>query len=433
MKAYKFLMCLIALTGLTLSSCENTEDEIFEESASARVQGLMDDTQKTLASAEHGWVFDYYPDRELSYGGFLYTLKFTQSEVTAYAEIATDVTKSYTSLYSMTNDDGAVLSFNSYNQMLHFFATPSSSRYEAYDGDFEFKVLKLEEDLITLKGKRSGNVMYLRRLSEDPAQYLQKCVETSDNIFISELNGTIGANAASAVLDFDIRYITIVAGAEEAGAYYLPTPTGIRFMSPIEINGASFSELTFDSEELVFNGTDSKGNAITLAGELAPDYMKRAEFIGDWTYYYYPSGSKTLKSVDVSLVPIEGTNDFEIHGLNPKFNPIATYSKTLGRLELCSQPVGAIGSNVIWLCAWDTEGGTLTWSTDAGMYIKKSLEEENTVIFTVNDNGQYDISSFILWQLTATNTSIGALSDTAWRFTGTTSNRMYYPTKMVKK
>ena len=208
-KIFKLLFCCVALLTFTLQSCSNKEEEIFEESPSVRLQALMDKTQATLVSSENGWVMDYFPDRDLSYGGFLYILKFNKQSVEAYCELSDDLSESIESLYKLSNDDGAVLSFDSYNEFLHFFATPSSGRYEAYDGDFEFKIMKVEDDLITLKGKRSGNTIYLHRLKEEPVQYLEKCVQTSENIFAPEASGTYGGTAIGAFVDPDVRYITI--------------------------------------------------------------------------------------------------------------------------------------------------------------------------------------------------------------------------------
>ena len=85
-KIFKLLFCCVALLAFTLQSCSNKEEEIFEESPSARLQALMDKTQATLVSSENGWVMDYFPDRDLSYGGFLYILKFNKQSMEAYCE-----------------------------------------------------------------------------------------------------------------------------------------------------------------------------------------------------------------------------------------------------------------------------------------------------------------------------------------------------------
>ena len=48
-KIFKLLFCCVALLTFTLQSCSNKEEEIFEESPSARLQALMDKTQATVS------------------------------------------------------------------------------------------------------------------------------------------------------------------------------------------------------------------------------------------------------------------------------------------------------------------------------------------------------------------------------------------------
>ena len=50
-KIFKLLFCCVALLAFTLQSCSNKEDEIFEESPSARLQALLEKTQATLVSS----------------------------------------------------------------------------------------------------------------------------------------------------------------------------------------------------------------------------------------------------------------------------------------------------------------------------------------------------------------------------------------------
>lgn len=64
-------------------------------------------------------------------------------------------------LYRLTEDNGPVLSFDSYNDLMHFFATPDSDHPRAYDGDFEFQLFCMSPiDVRKLRGKRTGNDMY---------------------------------------------------------------------------------------------------------------------------------------------------------------------------------------------------------------------------------------------------------------------------------
>ena len=429
-KIFKLLFCCVALLTFTLQSCSNKEEEIFEESPSARLQALMDKTQATLVSSENGWVMDYFPDRDLSYGGFLYILKFNKQSVEAYCELSDDLSESIESLYKLSNDDGAVLSFDSYNEFLHFFATPSSGRYEAYDGDFEFKIMKVEDDLITLKGKRSGNTIYLHRLKEEPVQYLEKCVKTSENIFAPKASGTYGGTAIEALVDPDVRYITIYLNGGEYGQYFLPTPTGVRFVEPLEINGATISELSYDNIKFIFSGTDSNGANIQFTCALPDDYMFFEEFEGDYRMYLSTSSSRYY--VDVKLVP-EGDH-YILEGFHRKFNPVLTFVKAKGCLEMTNQDVGTYGGNTVRLCAMG--GGNLyPTSLTPGFFVKKDLSRENMFIWVPNDDDTLVWDGWLTWLIDSSGNSAGQLYNVnEWRWLATkvgTTSRYYLNSCLV--
>ena len=429
-KIFKLLFCCVALLAFTLQSCSNKEEEIFEESPSARLQALMNKTQATLVSSENGWVMDYFPDRDLSYGGFLYILKFNKQSVEAYCELSNDLSESIESLYKLSNDDGAVLTFDSYNEFLHFFATPSSGRYEAYDGDFEFKIMKVEDDLITLKGKRSGNTIYLHRLKEEPVQYLEKCVQTSENIFAPKASGTYGGTAIEALVDPDVRYITIYLNGGEYGQYFLPTPTGVRFVEPLEINGATISELSYDNIKFIFSGTDSNGANIQFTCALPDDYMFFEEFEGDYRMYLSTSSSRYY--VDVKLVP-EGDH-YILEGFHRKFNPVLTFVKAKGCLEMTNQDVGTYGGNTVRLCAMG--GGNLyPTSLTPGFFVKKDLSRENMFIWVPNDDDTLVWDGWLTWLIDSSGNSAGQLYNVnEWRWLATkvgTTSRYYLNSCLV--
>ena len=176
-----FIYLLLALP-LMLTSCLKDQEDVFSESASARTVKYLENAKKVLTSSNNGWVLNYYPDRDLSYGGYVYTLKFGQENVEVFSELASDAEPSKTSLYTLKNEDGPVLMFDTYNEYMHFFATPHGSSgaggYEAYDGDFIFIIMNISEDgnTIKLKGNRSCNIMYMHRLTgeETSASYMNK-------------------------------------------------------------------------------------------------------------------------------------------------------------------------------------------------------------------------------------------------------------------
>ena len=260
------LFLLMALPTLLLTSCLKDQEDVFEESASARTANYLSNTKKVLTSAENGWLLNYYPDRDQSYGGTPYVLKFSDETVEVSSELAGDPTYSVESTYVLRNEDGPVLMFDTYNELMHYFATPSGSSgaggYEAYDGDFIFIILGIsaDQDTITLKGSRSGNVMYMYRLPGSGVDYLSKVLETEEtmpvnytfNVQDEIVNVTLSGGTAS--------FISPSKKVNELMAY-IYTDRGIEFYEPVDIYGTVLNGIVNSGEAEV---TSSIGDSPVL-------------------------------------------------------------------------------------------------------------------------------------------------------------------------
>jgi hypothetical protein len=163
------------------------------------------------------------------------------------------------SLYKMTSDDGPVLSFDTGNEVLHYFATPSGSSknlygesglYQAHKGDFEFLIMKATAEEVILKGKRSQNILYMYPLSESPETYNQKVTKTYTDVFVSSYTGTIGGSAASAYIDLANRWITLALDSDaqsQAKVPFLYTDSGILFHNPVTVGDFTIEALDWDN------------------------------------------------------------------------------------------------------------------------------------------------------------------------------------------
>lgn len=134
MKKKLFIYILLLLPMFAFQSCLKDQEEIFDKDAALRVQDAMDNADKAFTSAENGWLLEYYPEEAQSYGGCVFTIKFADGKATVSSDL--NPGNSCESLYKMTNDQGPVLTFDTYNDLMHLFATPSAGNYEAYHGDF---------------------------------------------------------------------------------------------------------------------------------------------------------------------------------------------------------------------------------------------------------------------------------------------------------
>ncbi len=380
-----FIATLLAFSTLALQSCLKDQEDFFDESSSERMQAVLENTKAVLTSSDNGWIFDYYPDRNLSYGGCVYVLKFDNKNVSARYEIEPDLVE--TSSYKLNTNNGPVLSFDSYNSLLHYFATPSSGEYQAKDGDFEFMIMNVTEDLITLRGNRTGNTMYLRRLNEDPDAFVHAIGKIYDTNVLPSANGSVGANAITCKNDINAHYMEFFWGgdnSQSSGEYYLSTSTGIRFKNPVTVNGATISELnyTFDDSNKsgAFTGEDSNGNSISLSGVLPETYAFFNEFKGSFTFSY----ANGAKNVNCTLVPDKVNGIITISGLNRNYDLIATYNRSLGCMELCGQVVAVTSDSQI-LFMGGTSSSFYAKSSVGFFFIKNPQNPTHYEIMPNND------------------------------------------------
>ncbi len=257
MKANKlFIYLLLALPALFLQSCQTEEENVFGKPYSERMDEFLKKAQETLVASQYGWALDYYPQRNQAYGGVAYTIKFTRDNAIVRYENNPDDGE-VKSLYKMKEDDGPVLSFDTYNTFLHIYATPKNGEYRGKEGDFEFVIDSIGADRIKIHGKRSLNTMYLNKLSGEASEYIEKVTELTNLFVFSDVALNIGGKPYTLVVtDKNNRQLAIYDGdkvvAESAYAF---TDKGIRLYEPIILNGVQLYDLTFDKATAKFTGT----------------------------------------------------------------------------------------------------------------------------------------------------------------------------------
>lgn len=261
---------------LVFTSCLFEQKDIFDKTPAERMEAYLNEYQELLESSVDGWILEYYPDNFQSYGGYVYFLTFNEGEVSAQFQMAADVSKPITSLYKMTPDDGPVLSFDTYNAYLHYFANPSSSEYQGKGGDTEFKIMGKSDDEseIYLVGRKSGNPCKLVRNDEwDATEYLTACNAIKNELnykTISALEFQVGDAKGEAEKGGDMEFNNyLYFGYPEDGVMdsedevliegefpFCTTPDGIRLFKPVEIDGAEYDYFYYDAENNKFMTED---------------------------------------------------------------------------------------------------------------------------------------------------------------------------------
>ena len=329
MKANKLLIyLLLALPAFFLQSCQTEEENVFGKPYSERMDEFLQKAQETLVASQYGWALDYYPQRNQAYGGVAYTIKFTRDNAIVRYENNPDDGE-VKSLYKMKEDDGPVLSFDTYNTFLHIYATPKDGEYRGKEGDFEFVIDSIGADRIKIHGKRSLNTMYLHKLSGEGSEYMEKVTEVTNLLVFSDVALNIGGKPYRLVVtDKNNRQLAIYDGdklvAESAYAF---TDKGIRLYEPITLNGVQLYDLTLDKATAKFTGTGVESTASNVDVNLIANMIGAINASnGEKTITKtIPYLSKLNISCDASWIQL--SKDGDKLTIKVDANPIATNAR----------------------------------------------------------------------------------------------------------
>ena len=288
----KIYLILLAAVVMSLPSCLIEDKKLFCKSPAERVEAYLDEYQTLLKSAENGWLFEYYPGDE-TIGGYAYVVKFTDSEVTAWFQLADDYAETVTSMYKMTQDDGPALTLDTFNDYLHFFANPSSSNYQGYLGDADFKIMgsNPEKTEVYLRGKRTGMDFKLKKFTGNAAQYLAKVNEINVAMEAPAYEMIIGTDTTDCKISnnmMEYSFNPAGEGAEpvEGTVAICFTDTGANFYEPVEINGVTYESLVFNATDLTLETADGK----VVIRQIIPP-LNEMFLLGNWFIKYSTLGA----------------------------------------------------------------------------------------------------------------------------------------------
>ena len=405
MRKLNFISILAFVALVILPACQQLEPDVFDKPSSTRLSEFLEEIRTTLSSEQYGWTLDYYPGSK--YSSVTYALSFSDQKVTACVE--KKPTETETSTYALKTDDGPVLSFDTYNKILHAYATPDSKKYQAKGGDFEFEIRSFDKEnkVITMIGKRSRNTCTLRPLTKPAEEYFAGVKSFERSITVPAAAATIDGKEIELYIDNGIRSVTIgekVAPKDSLQTVrYVLTENTFRFSEPFKVGNVEFSEWTFDPANETLNGS-----GITFVKFIPAGYITYEQYLGKYTFYYY----NATRSFPVQLVEEEPGLSFRMVGFSTYFEPILSFNGGRGRLDWVKQTIGGSGSLEYILAPWDTNAGYLTWTEDVGLV--GSVEDNSVEDFVVTfaDNGVWEdhkASGWLLWSMNG-DSSAGAVS-----------------------
>lgn len=234
------------LFALLVYSCNKDYDDIFSSSAAERMAQTLQEYKEVLVGSEHGWSMEYYPEGSQAYGGYMYTLLFTEAEAAIRMDLSPG--KEENCLWRLLSDNGPVLTFDTYSSLLHYFATPYSDLYQGLEGDYEFILMSKTERQIILKGKKTGNRMVMNKLSVPAKEYMDQIEYIKRNAVAPIYQMTVDGQEVSIEKGSNRTFILNYQenGRDQSQEVpYLYTEEGIQFYRPIQLLGHSIERLQY--------------------------------------------------------------------------------------------------------------------------------------------------------------------------------------------
>jgi len=340
----KLTFFLMSAVVVLASSCLKDQKDYFDKSSAERLQEVQENLRALLADNQYGWRIEYFiGNTEQDRGGKNLTLKFGKDLDTVCVRSEEFVDSSFTSHFKLTGDDGPVLSFDTYNGILHKYAVPSSSYYEARGGDFEFLIIDYSPEKIVLKGKRSGKTSVLYPLAEDAKTFTERLHQSDKAFYVSSFEGTLGSTAVKGEIDVRNRQFTITeklddeyADAETTTLPYILTEKGLQFYEPEEFLGTTLESLTYSAADTTFSAA-----GVSLKGFIPKDWRPYEFFEGSYMFLHNDG------MFQIELVPTEDQESYRANGFGTNFDIFMFYDIKTGRLNIEAQFVTAKGSDEV--------------------------------------------------------------------------------------
>lgn len=271
-----------------LTSCSNDTDSLFDQPSAERMAASQAAYVATLEGQQQGWVLDFYPS-DGSLGGVAYTVRFSGGEATIACEQALrnpvtaatyPVGTELTSLYTIKEETGVILSFDTYNPLLHYWSQPSQGHGKGYESDYEFTFISASADSVVLRGKKHGNLLRMYPLKQTAAEYVSQVAQMRTTLnAVTRKRAVVGGQDIPVTMTDNLLTFPVTTQQASKTVPFVFTPEGLRFYEPVTINGSTATQLFYDSTT---GDLRSESGTITL-----PTPMVAERFAGTKTQWYF--------------------------------------------------------------------------------------------------------------------------------------------------
>lgn len=277
-----------------------------------RLDELKENYKSILVSSENGWKARYQPSDNS--GVYTILMKFKDD---GFVDIESDLngylTATQKTLYDVKGATFPELVFETFCVWHQI--------YEVADGEFQFRVLEIDENAVKLGTASSGEenllVTFARASSEDYQNIegkqeinniLFNYYDNSDEYFkVIEFNN----QNIKGLVDFDfdthqfyISYTDNNGNAQNNVANYSYDENGIEFVSQLTINGVDIDrfDVTLNSDSTISLSNNEFDNGSLISTNLPDFEFKGAvELFNEYTFYYVGGYSPSLDTLDEQI------------------------------------------------------------------------------------------------------------------------------------
>ncbi len=236
---HRITAILFFTSALIVSSCTREQESLFEQPAAIRLNHAIENIDSTLVNAPNGWIMQYFATNESP--GYSLLVNFSSTGEVLVAAKNNLVRNRYTearSVYRVIGDYGPVLTFDTFNNLLHLFSTPENPAGQGLGGDYEFIINTYSDSLIQMNGKKRGTLIDLERIPEDKSwadiiaqlESMTAYVAGSDRLYLVSGNNTRIIEGSSSF----VYEISMQGSDEPIIMPYIVTRDGIKLHKPIK-------------------------------------------------------------------------------------------------------------------------------------------------------------------------------------------------------
>jgi len=383
---------LMTVTLILASACTPEVDDVFEETAGNRIEKAIAEYQNVLRKASNGWVLNYYPSPTQEYGGYTILLRFHEDGM---ADISCELFKAdkvCSSSYNVENSAGPMLTFNTYNEVFHFFTEPANAlgigdNGKGMEGDSDFLILSCTDEEVVLKGKKTGNKMVMHPLKAEAnwIDYLQSIKRITSEAYPAAYEVSIEDQMMYKVTQRYRKFILTNADGSKVDLPFHYTTEGICFSQDLALSTLKVKELQWNQEKMSFTNEHVRIKAV----DLPKNYIRYNQYAGEYIFIYNDGGTEVPVTLEEELF----NESYLMKGL--PINLRIKYNAVEGSIGLEFQET----ADGIRILPWGIDsGGVISQMKGVGLtgFLKKTVipgeegqEGMNAETISLYDNGQW--------------------------------------------